>query len=197
MKAATKITPILVDCDWGKKNTDVSGKYGVRGYPTVIFTDPKGEVVARMSDRSAGSITKLIDDLAKRYKKKDAKEEEELEPVELPFLTSLEKGLAQGKKEGKLVLAVFGDVSEEAIETARSILHKDNAKLIAQFVGVQHAIAEDCELCAKYKARRGSLVLVLDPADPANPLSFIQGKRSAKSLARSLEKVLKDREKQD
>lgn len=53
-----------MDCDWGKKNNDVSGKYGVRGYPTVIFTDPDGKEVDRVKARDAATIVSQIDSVA-------------------------------------------------------------------------------------------------------------------------------------
>ena len=62
--------PIFVDCDWGKKNNDLSEKYGIRGYPTVIFTDPDGKEVDRLKKRDAASVTTQIEDLAKKYEKK-------------------------------------------------------------------------------------------------------------------------------
>ncbi len=58
-----------MDCNWGKKNNDVSGKYGVRGYPTVIFTDPDGKEVDRLKARDAASVTSQIEDAAKKYGK--------------------------------------------------------------------------------------------------------------------------------
>jgi thioredoxin-related protein len=59
-----------VDCDWGKKNNDISTKYGVRGYPTVIFVDPEGKEVDRVKKRDAASIIAQIEDVAKSHSKK-------------------------------------------------------------------------------------------------------------------------------
>ena len=59
--------PIFVDCDWGKKNNDISTRYKVRGYPTVVFTDPEGKEVARMGRRDAESVAAQIEDVAKTY----------------------------------------------------------------------------------------------------------------------------------
>ena len=61
---------IFVDCDWGKKNKDISDKYGVRGYPTVVFTDPDGKEVDRMKSRDAAAVTAQIEDVAKKHGKK-------------------------------------------------------------------------------------------------------------------------------
>jgi thioredoxin-related protein len=59
---------VFVDCDWGKKNNDVSTKYGVRGYPTVVFTDPDGKEVSRLMQRDAASVIAMIEAAAKTGK---------------------------------------------------------------------------------------------------------------------------------
>ena len=59
--------PIFVDCDWGKKNNDISTRYKVRGYPTVVFTDPDGNEVARLGRRDAESVAAQILEVAKKY----------------------------------------------------------------------------------------------------------------------------------
>ena len=61
---------IFVDCDWGKKNKDTSDTYGVRGYPTVVFTDPDGKEVDRMKARDAATLVAQIEDVVKKYGKK-------------------------------------------------------------------------------------------------------------------------------
>ncbi|HLF92198.1 MAG TPA: hypothetical protein VJB14_01955 [Planctomycetota bacterium] len=70
VEASKKLLPIFVDCDWGKKNNDVSTKYAVRGYPTVIFTDPDGKEIARLGKRDAASVASQIEDVAKKFEKK-------------------------------------------------------------------------------------------------------------------------------
>jgi hypothetical protein len=61
---------IFVDCNWGKKNKDVSDKYAIRGYPTVVFTDPEGKEIDRLKARDSGSVLTQIDDVAKKYPRK-------------------------------------------------------------------------------------------------------------------------------
>jgi thioredoxin-related protein len=56
-----------VDCDWGKKNNDLSTKYGVRGYPTVIFTDPEGKEIAKLGKRDPASVLAMIEDAAAKH----------------------------------------------------------------------------------------------------------------------------------
>jgi hypothetical protein len=59
--------PIFVDCDWGKKNKDLSTKYKIRGYPTVIFTDPDGNEIERLGKRDAGSVASQIEGVASKH----------------------------------------------------------------------------------------------------------------------------------
>lgn len=59
--------PIFVDCDWGKKNNDVSEKYAIRGYPTVVFADPDGKEIGRLGKRDAASVAAQIEEMAKKH----------------------------------------------------------------------------------------------------------------------------------
>ena len=58
---------IFVDCDWGKKNKDVSTQYGVRGYPTTVFTDPDGKEIDRMKGREPATVLGQIEEVAKKH----------------------------------------------------------------------------------------------------------------------------------
>ena len=59
--------PIFVDCNWGKKNNDISDKYKVEGYPTVIFTDPDGKEIEKLGKRDPASVAAQIDAVSKKY----------------------------------------------------------------------------------------------------------------------------------
>ena len=55
------VVSILVDCNWGKANTDLSSKYKIRGYPTIIFVDKNGKVLepgSRRPETLAGQFEK-------------------------------------------------------------------------------------------------------------------------------------------
>jgi hypothetical protein len=58
---------IFVDCDWGKKNNDISTKYKVRGYPTVVFADPEGAELERLGARDPKSVAAQIEGVAKKF----------------------------------------------------------------------------------------------------------------------------------
>ena len=65
--ASGKLIPIFVDCDWGKKNKDLSTKYKVRGYPTVVFADPDGNEIERLGKRDPESVAAQIESVAAKH----------------------------------------------------------------------------------------------------------------------------------
>ena len=64
------VISILVDCNWGRANKDVSGKYKVRGYPTILFINSKGKVIESGS-RNAKRLTAQFEKHAKTDKEKE------------------------------------------------------------------------------------------------------------------------------
>ena len=66
VKASKKAVCIFVDCAWGAKHADLTQKYRVTGFPTVIYADCEGEEVGRMEERTpeamAGELTELVKD---------------------------------------------------------------------------------------------------------------------------------------
>ena len=62
--ASLRIIPIYVDCTKKGDNSDLLTKYGVRGYPTVIYTDADGAPLREMQNRDAPAIVKDIETVA-------------------------------------------------------------------------------------------------------------------------------------
>jgi hypothetical protein len=62
--ASQRIVPIYVDCTKKGDNSDLLAKYGVRGYPTVIYTDADGAPLREMQNRDAPAIVKDIETVA-------------------------------------------------------------------------------------------------------------------------------------
>ncbi len=56
-----------MDCDWGKKNGELSSRYGIRGYPSVVFVDPDGNELERLKSRSPGALASQIEAVATKY----------------------------------------------------------------------------------------------------------------------------------
>lgn len=187
--------PILVDCDWGRKNKDISSEYQVRGYPTVIFTDPRGKVVSKLGDRSPAGVRKAIEDLAKKYRGSEGPKME----TQIPYVSAYDAAFEKAKKDGKLLLVFLTDESKRAAGTESELAKKDLAKLLEKFVVVRVVIERDCKICEKHGTSSGCAVHVIDPnaQDPYDePLAREIGKRSSRSLERALERALKEHDKE-
>ncbi len=56
--------PILVDCSTRGAHEALLNRYGVRGFPTLLFVNSQGEPVGRMSRRDAATLSAQIEDAA-------------------------------------------------------------------------------------------------------------------------------------
>lgn len=150
IKAAEKLVPIYVDCEWGKSYRSLTDKYGIRGYPTVVFTNPEGEEVASLIGRSASAVRTQIDEVAAKH------------TVVITFHPSWEKALQVAKKEKKPILFLFctGDAIGKFLEGA--IADSSNKKLRSRFVLAKSK--PDTADAEKFKVAktRTSVLLVLD-----------------------------------
>lgn len=45
----------------------MSGKYAVRGYPTVVFADPDGKEIGRLAQRDPASVLAKIEEAATKH----------------------------------------------------------------------------------------------------------------------------------
>ena len=106
----------MVDCT-SNAPRDLMEKYGVRGYPTVVFADPNGNVISKLGDRSAGGVKRQILEVAAKHPMAAARDD--LTPAE---------AVALAKTEGKLVAIVFTDEKKSS--------RKKNAKLDAAIEGL-------------------------------------------------------------
>src|SRR5262245_20247472 len=61
VEASKKLTCIFVDCAWGKKNTELTQKFGVRNYPTVLFCETDGRLVHTLKARDVAGVIAEID----------------------------------------------------------------------------------------------------------------------------------------
>lgn len=187
--------PILVDCDWGKKNQSISGKYGVNGYPNVLFTDPNGKEVDRMSKRDARSIIKQINALASKYR---ARRAGPVPGAPLAWVDKYDEAFETAKKLKQPILVFLTDGKKDAKAMEAVLGSKTVEDLVKKFVLVRHEIGEKCKICEKHKVKKGSNLRILDSGvkDPyKKPISKIAGKRTDKALRSSLKSALRKWEK--
>lgn len=177
MEASRKLVCVFVDCDWGKKNNDLSDKFSVRGYPTVVFCDPEGKQVAALRSREPSAVAAQIADIAKQYGKGG--------------FESFDKAVEVAKEEKKPVLYVFTKPGF-ASSLAAAVADPSMKDLVEKFVVAQGEITKD-NADAKALSITESALLVLDAgADlKAKPLLKLTGKKDLKEVRKQLEATLK------
>jgi hypothetical protein len=177
MEASKKIVCVFVDCDWGKKNNDLSDKFKVEGYPTVLFCDPEGKQVAELNSRDPARIAAQIGEVAKKYGKAG--------------FESFEKAAVVAKEEKKPILYVLA--KPNAPSSLAAAVADDSLKaLIEKFVLVHGEITKE-NGDAKALSVSDATLLVLDPNAElkAKPLLKLTGKKDLKEVRKQLEAVLK------
>ena len=182
VEASKQLVNVFVDCDWGKKNTDLSNKYGVRGYPTVIFVDSKGEVIEPLADRSPDGVLKQIGTIAKK--------------AGGGAFESWDKAAEAAKKANKPVLYLFMASGKDSTAMEEALYDDALEKARESFVLVKSKIKRDNPDAKRFgvASLEQPVILVLDPQaekPEAAPLKKIVGKKSAKELLKELESIKK------
>lgn len=187
MVEATKtIVPILVDCTSAQANGDLKKKYGITGFPTVLFVDGEGNKVEELGSRAPEAVKGQILAVAAKY---GVKVFEDL---------SLEDARKAAAERGKLLAILFLDESNPKFEPANlylmsELVAKDAEEVRAQFVFVQRPLLEGgkpTDEAKAYGAPKASPVLLLvDPSVEDAKKSVVKKLTSGKKLVKELEKV--------
>jgi len=180
VEASKQIVNVFVDCDWGKKNSDLSSKYGVRGYPTVIFTDSKGEVIGPLGDRSPDGVLKQIGEVAKKSGGGG--------------FDSWEKAAEEAKKANKPVLFLFTSKGKDSVAMEDALYDDSLEQARGMFVIAKAAISRDNPDAKRFgvASLEQPVILVLDPnaeKPEAQPLKKIVGKKTAKELLKEFQSI--------
>jgi len=185
--AAQKIQCVFVDCDWGKKNSDLSDKYGVKGYPTTIFVDPDGTEVAKLGGRDAASVEKQILEIAEKYVK--------------PSFDSVDKAIEKAKEDKKPVLIFFFTQKGDSQALEQAMGDPTLKELMEKFTLAKIEIKKDNADAKKYSVASSTqpVLFVTDPnaeKPEAKPIKKLTGKKGPKELKKDLEDALKKFESQ-
>ncbi|MDP6959524.1 MAG: hypothetical protein QF645_12020 [Planctomycetota bacterium] len=178
--------PILVDCDWGRKNKDVSTQYKVRGYPTVIFTDSEGKEVERLRGRSGSAVAGQISSVAEKYTKAAA------------WAEYNEGTFGEAAEAKKPLLVFFTDGKRKSLAQEDVFIDPRLEKALESFFLVRHEISKECDICKGNRVRQGPAIYFMDPLaeNPAKkPLYKVTSYKSAKSLEGLLKMSFKRWEK--
>jgi hypothetical protein len=182
---------IFIDCDWGKKNQDLSTKYGVKGYPTVLFCDPQGKALGKLVVRDAETVAKALQALVDSFGAKA------VAPVTLVYGKSYEAGLADAKRKNRLLLLYFNDDSPASISMNETLLDKSLLDLHPKFSTAKLNFVKGSAECLRFSVSRAPTVLILDPKmekPEEKPLARIEGSRTPREVRRELEACLPTRE---
>jgi hypothetical protein len=184
VKACAKIICVFVDCDWGKKTSDLSDKYKVEGYPTVIFTDSDGKQIEELNDREAEGLIKQVNAIAEKYTRGAA------------MLESWDKAAEKAKEEKKPVLYFFTTAKDDSKKLEEALGDDSLKELREKFILVKSEIKKDGADAKKFQVASSTqpVLLVLDPGaekPEAKPLKKLSGKHTAKELKAELESALK------
>jgi len=174
---------VLVHYPNEPESRTLMNKYGVTGFPTVIFTDHKGTEVGKMKARSPGALSSQMKDIAAKYSRS------------IPWRDSIEEAVADGKKQGKPTLIFFGVKGQKKTEILESFFAEAEAsKMLDQFVIVRKDYSKKCQTCKSYKAKPNMLYFI-DGEQPEKALQRTTKFKSPKALKKALEKALKKFEK--
>jgi len=106
-------------------------KYGVSGYPTVVFADPEGDEVEKLRGRSAQAVRSQILSVIEAHAAPTMRE------------LGLDEGLALAAEEDKVLAVVFADEVEAADAVAMLIGHEAMDGLRDRFVWIRRPIEND------------------------------------------------------
>lgn len=185
MKAVENFVCVYVDADWGKKHTDLSTKYEVRGYPNTVFTDPEGNRVGKNVVGAAG-VDAFLSIAAEAAKTRKA----------AAFLDSWETAVETAKSENKALLVFFSTAKADsaALEEA---LGNDSLKGVREkLVLLKTEIKKDNEIAKRFSVSSSTqpVVVVVNAGDEkpeAKILKKLTGKKGPKELQKELEAAIK------
>ena len=191
MEASRDVACIFVDCDWGKKNRDLSVKFGVSGYPTVVFCDPQGTSLGRMEVRAPEDVAKALRALVNYAGAKAAG------PVQIVVGNTYEVGRADARRMGRPLLVYFVDDTPPSLSTTEALLDRSLSDLHPRFSTAKADFVKGSPTCLKFGVTRAPTILILDvrlERPEEKPIARIEGSRSVRELRRELEALLPARD---
>jgi hypothetical protein len=178
---------VIVDAGVPQKSNQVlSAKFGIKSYPTVVYTNSKGVEVGRMSNRSASALATQFNQIADEHS------------LQLFLPLSLEEARAAGAEQSKLVIAFFSDTkakSQPKNDAMVAYLLSDAMESSrGQFIWVKVPLKDGKKTtpAAKaYGASKSPTLVLIDPAGEEGKRSVLKKFTKIKGLAKGLAKALK------
>ena len=191
VEATVNIACIWVDCDWGKKNADLSARYKVTGYPSVILCDPQGNFIIKAETRDPEKLAKGFKILWENVGAKAPGQ------VSIILGNDYEKARAEARKRNRPLLVFFGDLSPASQTTGDSLIDPILNDLYAKLITAKVDYVKGSADCLKFGVTRAPTILILDcrlPKPEEKPLGRIEGSKTPRELRRELEACLPSRE---
>jgi hypothetical protein len=187
--AAERIVCVFVDCDWGKKNKELTDAYGVRGYPTVVFCDPDAKPIGGLTDVDAESVIRKMTEVADKYGAQAVKD------VPVPQLTGMSYGAAlrEARRLPRPIAFYFYDDTPPSAAVTLALTDPAVKKVLGRYYLALTAYKKDSEESEKFGVQRSPTILILDgtrPKPEEKPLATITGSKSPRELVRELEAAL-------
>lgn len=180
----------MVDCTQGGAHQDLLSKYNVSGFPTVIFTDPDGNVVDTVRDRSAAAIKAQIERVIAGHKRAGFE------------VRGLDESVEQARSGQKLLGILFVDPErKEGLGPFTEAIFADPklAGLKDRFVWVQRPLREGKKVTDEakaFKASKAPLLVLVDPRGEGKLEKKVLGTaRSPSGMEKTLQKALDKAEK--
>ena len=181
VEASRKIVCIFVDCNWGKKNKELSDRFQVDGYPTVIFCDPDGKVIEHLRSRDAAGVQQQILEIVEKYQYRPS------------FTDNVTRAQQDARKASKPLAIYFLDDSAASVTVNRAFLDDGVKELLGKFVFATAEVKKGSDECARFGVTSAPAIVVVDASrekPEEKPLARISGSRSAKELRKELENAL-------
>jgi hypothetical protein len=179
----------MVDCSKRGADKGLGQKYGVRGYPTVVFTDATGKQVEKLARRDANSVKAQIGRVVEKYGKAPEK----------AIHDNIAEATEAAKEKKALIAIVFTDEKKsnrKKNEALMALLKSDDmGDTKAKFVWVLRPLRDDQGKkinaeAKQYKASSSATVVIVDP-NKEGKKAILKKLLYSKSLKKSLDKVLK------
>lgn len=179
----------MIDCSKRGANRELLTKYGVRGFPTVVFTDAEGKMVEKLRSRSSNAVEAQIKAVAEKYSKTPEK----------AIYDDVSEAIEVAKEKSVLLAVIFTDTESKSKSTQKKntqikeLLESDDlGDLKEKFVWCLLPLKENkkkTDDAKTFKASSSGTFVIVDPTKDEKK-RILKKISFSKSLKKNLQKVL-------
>lgn len=186
VEASSGLDCVLVDCEGGQKNQELTSAYGVRGTPVAIFCDPEGKPIERLGAQDPASVAAQMRRVIARVNGQEPPPASSTPP----FKDYSPEALRASQAAAKPLLLYFYDQSEASKAAHQALMDPVLKPHWNRLLVAKAPFLKGDPLCVRLKVERAPTIIVLDGSlenPEETPLIRIEGGRSARDLLRELE----------